>query len=385
MVSGFDKYYQLPKCFRDEDLRADRQPEFTQIDIEMSFVEQSDVISLMNKFIKEIFSKIKNIDVDKIPQMTHHHAVNTYGTDRPDLRFDLKLQNLSEIFKDSKFKIFQDAINSTNKREEKGAIKAIVLNTDISNKKLKKYEDTVKEFKAKGLIILRYQEKELQGAILKFFTDKEIEDLKNKLQLKENDVVFIVSDPDLDIVNTSLGSLRNKLGKDFNLYDPTNNYSLLWVTDFPLFSWDEDNQRWASEHHPFTMPNPEDIKHLDTNPGKVKSWAYDLVINGLEAGGGSIRIHDPSLQEKIFSTLKITKKEQEEKFGFLLESFKYGVPPHGGIAFGFDRLVALFCNTNDIREVIAFPKNKNAQNPMDDSPNIVSKRQLDELHIQTKD
>jgi aspartyl-tRNA synthetase len=385
MVSGFDKYYQIVKCFRDEDLRADRQPEFTQIDIEMSFVEQYDVIKLIDKFIKEIFSEIKNITINEIPQMTYQKAVNTYGTDRPDLRFDLKLHDLSEIFKNSEFKIFQDALNATNKRDEKGSIKAIVLNTDISNKKLKKYEQVVKEFKAKGLIILRYQENNLQGSILKFFTNKEKEELKEKLQLKENDVVFIVSDPDIDIVNTSLGNLRNKLGKDFNLYEPIDNYSILWVTDFPLFSWDEDNQRWTSEHHPFTMPNPNDIKYLDTNPGKVKSWAYDLVINGLEAGGGSIRIHDPSLQRKIFSTLKISKEEQQEKFGFLLESFKYGVPPHGGIAFGFDRLVALFCNTNDIREVIAFPKNKNAQNPMDQSPNFVDKEQLYELHIQTKD
>ena len=376
MVADFEKYYQIAKCFRDEDLRADRQPEFTQIDVEMRFVDQDDVMTTCEGLIAYIFKKIKNIDI-KLPlkRMKYDEAIKDYGTDKPDLRFDMKIKDITDIFKTTTIEFLKKIIDN------KGIINCIVANNNADNysrKDIDKLTEYVKKYKASGLAFLKYNNNELTGSIAKNLSTKEKESLIEKLQLKDNDLVLIVSG-DYDIVKTSLGALRNKLGKDLNIIN--NNYEMLWITDFPVFEYSEAENRFIACHHPFTMPREEDLDKLLTDKKNCYAKAYDIVINGYEAGGGSIRIHNEKIQELMFESLGFTKEEAHEKFGFLIEAFKYGTPPHGGFALGLDRLVMLLTNTNNIRDVIAFPKTASASCLMSEAPNTVSENQLEDLEI----
>ncbi len=379
MVSGFERYYQIAKCFRDEDLRADRQPEFTQIDVEMSFVDEDDVMSLGENLVASIFKEVKNIDI-KLPlrRMPYDEAINYYGSDKPDLRFDMKIEDITEIFKDTTFSVFKNVI------DENGVINAIVVKNGCdkySRKELDKLTEFVKTYKASGLAYLKYQS-EISGSIFKVLSEKEINDIKEKLNIEENDLVLIISG-EYKIVKTSLGALRCKIAKDLNLIDK-DKYELLWVTDFPSFEWSEEENRFMACHHPFTMPKDEDVDKLLTDKAHCYSKAYDIVINGYEAGGGSIRIHDEKVQETMFKALELTEKDIEEKFGFFVDALKYGCPPHGGFALGLDRLTMLLCNTDNIRDVIAFPKTASATDLMCECPNIVDETQLNELGIKIK-
>jgi aspartyl-tRNA synthetase len=376
MLSGFDKYMQIAKCFRDEDLRADRQPEFTQIDIEMSFIEQKDLLEIQERFMKKLFKEVLNVDLKlPFPVLTYEEAMNTYGIDKPDTRFALELIDLTELLSKDDFNVFNSVV------EKGGIIKGINLKgkAELSRKDVSKLEDFVKIYKAKGLATLKLVDGKLESNIVKFFKEENLEKLKEKAGMEENDLLLIVADTE-KITFDAIGNLRNHLGKEFDLIDK-NKWAFLWVVDFPMFEEDSEEKRPKALHHPFTSPKKEDLDKLESEPYKVKSDAYDLVLNGFELGGGSIRIHNPKVQKRVFNVLKISDKEAEEKFGFFLEAFKYGAPPHGGIAFGLDRLVMLMAGTKDIRETIAFPKNKAAVSPMDGSPGEVSQKQLDELYL----
>lgn len=376
MIAGFDRYMQIAKCFRDEDLRADRQPEFTQIDVEMSFVEQEDVMKIHENLMKKIFKEVKGIDI-KIPfdVLTYEEAVDRFGIDRPDTRFDLELINLTDTLSKGEFNVFNSVV------ENGGLIKAINLKgkSDLSRKDISKLEDFVKIYRAKGLGILKYENGKFESNIVKFFNEEVLNEVKEKAMVDEKDVLLIVAD-NKKVVNESLGNLRVHLAKQYGLIDE-NKFNFLWVTDFPMFEWSAEFDRLQAMHHPFTSPKKEDIYKLLDKPLEVKSDAYDMVLNGSEIGGGSIRIHDPELQSKIFDALKISKEDAKEKFGFFLEAFKYGAPPHGGLAFGLDRLVMILSGAKSIREVIAFPKNKAAQSLMEESPSNVDNDQLKELGL----
>ena len=377
MVSGMERYYQIAKCFRDEDLRADRQPEFTQVDIEMSFVEQNDVMTLAENLIASVFKEVKNIDI-KLPleRMQYEDAINNYGSDKPDLRFEMPIQDITEIFKETEFTIFKDIIQNN------GIINCLVVKNSAdkySRKELDKLTEYVKTYQAKALSYLKYTENTLSGSIAKVLSQKEQKELKTKLNLEENDLVLIVADKK-NIVKNSLGSLRTKLGNDLNLIDPKE-FRLLWVVDFPVFEYNEEEKRYEACHHPFTAPHDEDIDKLKTDPENCHAKAYDIVINGYEAGGGSIRIHKSDIQEKMFEAIGFTKEEAYEKFSFLINAFQYGTPPHGGLAFGLDRLTMLLTDTENIRDVIAFPKTASASDLMNEAPNIVDEKQLKELGI----
>ena len=376
MVGGMDKYFQIAKCFRDEDLRADRQPEFTQIDIEMSFVEEDDVMSLAERLVAKVFKEIKNVDV-KLPlmRMKYDDAINYYGSDKPDLRFDMKIQDVSEVFKNTTFGLFANVLNNG------GIINCIVAKgvaNNYSRKDLDKLAEYVKTYRASGLANLKIAE-EISGSIAKVISEEEISLLKEKLGLENEDLVLFVADKK-SIVKNSLGALRCKLARDLNLID-SDDYKMLWVTDFPTFEYSEEEQRYVSCHHPFTSPKDGDEDKLLTDQANCYSKAYDIVINGYEAGGGSIRIHDQKIQEKVFEALGLTQDDINVKFGFFVEALKYGTPPHGGLAFGLDRLIMLLTNTDNIRDVIAFPKNASAICPMSEAPNVVSERQLKELSV----
>ena len=376
MISGFDRYYQIVKCFRDEDLRADRQPEFTQIDIEMSFVEREDVMELTENLLKTIFSEIKDIKFnEKFPVITYQEAIDKYGLDSPDIRFDLHLIELTDIFKNTSFKVFANAVKN------RGIIKAIKVEDGVkfSRKDLDELTEFVKIYGAKGMAWIKILENEWQSPIVKFFTDEEKQKLKERLNLNPGDLVVFGADTQ-KIVNESLGQLRKEIARRLNLIDE-NDYKFVWIVDFPLLEWDEDEKRYVALHHPFTSPLDEDLDLLDTNPEKVRSKAYDIVLNGIELGGGSIRIHRKEIQKKIFNALGIDEKEANEKFGFLLEAFEYGAPPHGGLAIGFDRLVMFLTDSDNIRDVIPFPKTQKATCLMTQAPSQVEKRQLKELHI----
>ncbi|MBN2880940.1 aspartate--tRNA ligase [Candidatus Woesearchaeota archaeon] len=374
MVSGFDRYLQIVKCFRDEDLRADRQPEFTQIDLEMSFVEEKDVISVMNGFIKTLFKEVKGLDVGEIPTMTYKDAMEKYGSDKPDIRFGLEFIDFTAELSSSEFKVFSGAAN--------GGIKGIFVPSEFSGKQVKKYEEVAKLYKAKGLIALSVGD-ELEGGILKFLSPSEISLIKSKVSGKGT--LFIVADPARSIANEALGRVRLEIARNLELFDKSK-FGFVWITEFPLFEWSEEEGRFMSVHHPFTMPHPEDLDKLYAGDlGSVRSLAYDIAINGNEAGGGSIRIHDKKLQAKIFELLGISEEDAASKFGFLLEAFKYGVPPHGGLAFGLDRLAAMMTGNDSIKEVMAFPKNKAAYSPLDEAPNVVDDKQLAELGIKVRD
>lgn len=376
MISGFDKYFQIVKCFRDEDLRADRQPEFTQIDVEMSFVEQEDVLKIHEELIKYIWKNLLNVEL-KTPfsVLTYTDSIEKYGLDRPDTRFGLELINLTNLLSKSNFNVFNNVVKNG------GIIKGIKLSeqAELSRNEISKLEEFVKIYKAKGLAVLKYVNGKFESNIVKFFDDATLEELKKQISVEENDLLLIVAD-NPKITNDALGYLRNHLAKKFNLI-PKNKWDFLWVVDFPMFEWSEEESRITSTHHPFTSPKSNDWDLLEKEPLKMKSNAYDLVLNGNEIGGGSIRIHDPKKQAQIFKALGLSENEAKEKFGFFLDAFDYGAPPHGGIAFGLDRLVMLLSKANSIREVIAFPKNKAAQSLMDDSPSSVSKKQLDELNL----
>lgn len=380
MLSGFERYYQIVKCFRDEDLRRDRQPEFTQVDIEKSFTDVEDMIDLNERLLQYVFKEVKGINVE-IPfaRMTYDDAMLKYGVDKPDTRFGMELVELSDFSKDVDFKVFKSTV------ENGGIVKAIVVkdNADkYSRKDIEALEEYVKLYGAKGLAWLKYNDGAFTGPIAKFFSEDKQNELKEILGANENDLVFFGADK-TSVVNASLGNLRNKLGKELELIDE-DKYNFVWITDWPLFEYDEDEERFVAAHHPFTSPKEEDIELLETTPEKVKANAYDIVLNGYELGGGSIRISNPELQEKMFKALGFSEKQMHDQFGFLIEAFKYGAPPHGGLAYGLDRLVMLLTKTDNIRDVIAFPKTSSAQDLMMDSPSNVSNRQLNELHLQIK-
>lgn len=371
MVGGVMRYFQIAKCFRDEDLRADRQPEFTQVDMEMSFVDEVDVMNMAEKLIAHIFKTVKGIDI-KLPllKMKYDDAINYYGSDKPDLRFDMKINDISDIFKSSDIEFLKNTL-----------VNAIVVKNSadkFSRKDIDALTLFVKNYKASGLIFLKYEE-ELTGSIAKKMSEEEKSNLISKLNLEKNDLVFIINGKS-NIVKTALGALRGNIARKLNLID-NNEYKLLWVVDFPSFEWSEEENRFMAMHHPFTAPKDEDVDKLITDKAHCYSKAYDIVINGYEAGGGSIRIHDENIQKKMFEALELTDKEIEEKFGFFVNALKYGTPPHGGLAFGLDRLTMLLTNTENIRDVIAFPKTASASDLMSECPNIVDNKQLDELGI----
>ena len=376
MVSGIDKYYQLAKCFRDEDLRADRQPEFTQLDVEMSFVEQEDVISMAEELTKTVFKDVTGIEItEKFPRMSYDDAMNFYGSDKPDLRFDMKLIDLSEETADCGFGVFENAL------KDGGNVKAIVApNAEkFSRKYIKDLEDYVKTyFKAKGLAYIKVNENgEINSPIAKFFSEEKLAQIIEKLGIKNNEVALILADK-YKIVHDGLGALRLKLGEELELIDK-NAFKFLWVVDFPMFEWSEEENRYKAQHHPFTSIKEEDRKYLDTNElAKIKTDSYDIVLNGYEIGGGSIRIHDEDLQAKVFEKLGFSQEELEDKFGFFLEVLKYGVPPHGGLAYGIDRWLMAMLKEDSIKEVIPFPKTNKGQDLMTGAPAGIEEQVLED-------
>ena len=381
MIAGIDKYYQIVKCFRDEDLRADRQPEFTQLDIEMAFVDENDIMDIIEELLAYLFKETLNITLETpFPKLSYETALRDYGTDRPDIRFDMKLKDLSYLFKDTSFKVFRNTLESG------GIIKGLKAPANFSRKELDDLTKFAQELGAKGLAWIKYDknansfEKKWSSPIVKFFEKSVLEKLEEIFNpLEEFATFFFVADKE-DIVNFILSELRNHLAKKLGLI-PENKFSFVWIIDFPLFEWDEEENRLVSVHHPFTHPKEEDISFLETDPLKVKSRAYDIVLNGVEIGGGSIRIHKRELQEKIFKLLNISPEEAQEKFGFLLTALEYGAPPHGGIAFGLDRLIMLMLGKKSIREVIPFPKTQRAQCLLTGAPSEVKIEQILELHL----
>ncbi|MEW6702137.1 MAG: aspartate--tRNA ligase [Bacteroidota bacterium] len=387
MVAGLDRYFQIVKCFRDEDLRADRQYEFTQIDVEMSFVDVEDIFEMVEGLMKSFFKEILGYDIQtQIPRLSFEEAMERYGSDKPDLRFGLEMVTLNDVFTNSDFRVFKDSVSNN------GIITGLLAKGcgDYTRNQLDLLTDFVKKLGAGGLIWMRVKstaadssDVELEAPIAKFLTDEEKMKLIKKMKAESGDLLFILTGPKIKTLSL-MGSLRLEMAKRMNLIQPDTKPSLLWVTDFPLFEWDEETKRFYAMHHPFTSPKVEDIPLMDTEPAKVKARAYDLVFNGNEIAGGSIRIHDSGLQAKMFNALGISEDEAQEKFGFLMGAFKYGAPPHGGIAFGFDRLAMLFAGTTSIRDVIAFPKTSSGISLMDDSPSNVDEAQLTELHIKVK-
>lgn len=381
MVAGFDRYMQITKCFRDEDLRADRQPEFTQIDLEMSFVSVDDVISVNEGFIKRVFKEALGLDV-KTPflRLPYQEAMDRYGSDKPDIRFGLELVNVSDLVAGSGFKVFADTVKNGGSVR---AINAKGCGEKFSRREIDSLVEFVKTYKAKGMAWIVVGENELKSAITKFFTEDEVKALLERTEAKPGDLICFVADRD-QVVYDSLGALRLELARKLDLLDK-NEFKFLWVTEFPLLEYDEEEKRWVAKHHPFTSPMDEDIEYMDTDPGRVRAKAYDIVLNGTELGGGSIRIHMQDLQSKMFKLLGFTEEEAWAKFGYLLEAFKYGVPPHGGLAYGLDRMIMLMAGKNSIRDVIAFPKVQNASDPMTNAPDMVDLKQLKELHIKVAD
>lgn len=379
MVGGMDRYFQIARCFRDEDLRADRQPEFSQIDIEMSFVDEEDIWSMTEGLMKEIFKEIKDVELPSFKRIPYDTCMEKYGSDKPDLRFDMPLYNVSDIFANTEFKVFESCLN------EGGIIQAMNVKAGadkFSRKQLDKLQDYVKVYGAKALANLKLTEAGFAGSVNKVLSDAEKEALKETLHMENNDIVFFVADKK-KIAQTSLGALRVKLGHDLDLIN-TSAYEFLWVTDFPMFEYDENENRYVAAHHPFTSPNLEDVDKLLTDPAHCYSRAYDLVLNGYELLSGSIRIHDQELQEKVFEAIGMTMEEAHEKFSWFMDAFQYGTPPHGGVGIGLERLTMILAGTENIRDVVAFPKTASASDLMAQAPSPVDEAQLKELGIQTK-
>ena len=381
MVSGFDRYFQVVRCFRDEDLRADRQPEFTQIDIEMSFVNVEDVLSINEDFIRKAFCEALNIELETpFIKMTYKEAMDRFGSDKPDIRFGMELVDISDLAGKSGFKVFSDAVKNGGSVR---AINAKGCGEKFSRREIDSLVEFVKIYKAKGMAWIVVEQNELKSAITKFFSEQETRAILDRVKAEPGDLVCFIADKN-EIVYDALGQLRLELARRLELLDKSV-FRFLWVTEFPLLEYDEEEKRWTAKHHPFTSPMHEDIQYLDDDPGKVRAEAYDIVLNGVEIGGGSIRIHSQELQSKMFKLLGFTEEQAWERFGFLLEAFRYGTPPHGGMAYGLDRLIMLMAGKNSIRDVIAFPKVQNASCPMTNAPDSVDAKQLRELHIKTID
>ncbi len=381
MVSGFDRYFQIVKCFRDEDLRADRQPEFTQIDVEMSFVSQEQVFSMVEGLMKLLFKEIWNVDLSlPLKRLSYEDAMLKYGSDKPDLRFEMELHTLNEVFQKSEFKVFRDVIDSD------GIVCGIVAQNSaaFSRSQIDGLTNFVKNLGAKGLVWFKVQFNGIDSPTAKFLSEEEKRNLLTAMKAEPNDLILILAGEKKSTLN-QMGALRLELAKRLELIKSETLPSLLWITDFPLFDWDEETKRFYAMHHPFTSPKIEEIDLLEKDPGKIKAQAYDLVLNGNEIAGGSIRIHNSELQSRMFRALGISDEEAKQKFGFLMNAFKYGAPPHGGIAFGFDRMVMLFAGVDSIRDTIAFPKTASAVSLMDECPSEVSEEQLRELHIKIVD
>ena len=381
MVGGIERYFQIAKCFRDEDLRSDRQPEFTQVDMEMSFVDQDDVMDLTERLIAHVFKEIRGIDI-KLPlmKMKYDDAISKYGSDKPDLRFDMPICDITEVFKNTNFSVFKNIV------DENGIINCLVVKdaaSKYSRKGLDQLTEFVKTYKASGLAYLKFED-EVTGSIAKVVSEEEISKLKDLLSIEKNDLVLIIADKKYNVVKTSLGALRCKLARELGLIKK-DDFKLLWVVEFPSFEYSEEEGRYVACHHPFTSPLDSDVDKLIDDKAHCYSKAYDIVINGYEAGGGSIRIHDEKVQEKMFRALELTEEDIKNKFGFFVEALKYGTPPHGGLAIGLDRLTMLLTGTDNIRDVIAFPKTASASCLMSECPNTVDEKQLDELNIQIKE
>ena len=376
MIGGMEKYFQIARCFRDEDLRADRQPEFTQIDIEMSFGDEEDIFSITEGLMNDIFKKIKNVELDKFVRITYDDCISRFGSDKPDLRFGMEITDISSVFKNTNFEIFKNILSN------EGSINAIVVKNSadkFSRKDIDKLTDFVKIYNAKALSFLKYINSEISGSIAKVLNDAEKNEIINILSLEDNDLVFIIAD-EYNISKVALGALRSKLGTDLQLINE-DEYKFLWVTEFPMFEYSKEDNRFVAQHHPFTAPRDEDIEKLLTDKAHCYSRAYDLVLNGYELLSGSIRIHRPDLQEKVFEAIGLSEEEAKMKFGFFLDAFKYGTPPHCGVGIGLERLIMILANTNNIRDVVAFPKTASASCLMSEAPNIVDDIQLKELGI----
>lgn len=381
MVGGTDRYMQIVKCFRDEDLRADRQPEFTQVDLEMSFVDVDDVIEIQEGYLKRVFKELKGIDIKTpFPRISYDEAMARYGSDKPDTRFGFELTDITQLVADCEFKVFTDAIAAG------GSVRGICITGGAdayTRKKIDKLTEAVKSYGAKGMVWMKVAENEVSSSVNKFFSTQQRKEIADAMNAVAGDLILIVSDRN-KVVFDSLGFLRRHIADEMGLLDD-NQYNLLWVVDFPLFEYDEEAGAYHAMHHPFTSPKAEDAELLKTDPTKAKANAYDIILNGVELGGGSIRIHDQKMQEDMFRALDMSQEEIDEKFGFLVEAFKYGTPPHGGLAYGLDRLVMLLLGEKSIREVIAFPKNQNAQCMVSEAPGAVEEAQLEELGIAIKE
>ena len=379
MISGFDRYIQLARCFRDEDLRADRQPEFTQIDLEMSFMDVDEILELTEGFVKKLMKDVLDEDVTlPLPRLTYKDAMERYGSDKPDTRFGMEIQDLSDTVKDTEFSVFSSAIAAG------GSVRAIVAKNSASvltRKEIDKLTEFVKGIGAKGLAYIRWNDDAPNCSFAKFLKEGELDAILTRLGCEKGDVVLIVADKN-KVTLPVLGALRLKVGKQIGIV-PDSGYNFLWITEFPFFEWDDESESWLAMHHPFTMPMEECLEYLDTDKGKVRAKAYDLVLNGIELCSGSIRITDPELQARMFRLLGLTDKEIEEKFGFLVDAYKYAAPPHGGLGIGLDRLSMLLCGAESLRDVVAFPKVKDASELMSQCPSTVDEKQLEELHIKT--
>ena len=377
MMSGFDRYYQIAKCFRDEDLRANRQPEFTQVDMELSFVEQDDVMALNEGLIARVFKEVIGVDVQlPIKRMTFKDAMEKYGSDKPDLRFGMEITNITEAVKDMDFVVFKSAI------ENGGSVRALCLKggASLGRKPIDKLGEFVKTYRAKGLAWIQLKEDGVKSSLAKFLTDDVTENIVKTMGAETGDAIFIVADKD-SVVLQSLGALRLELAKQFDLIKDKNEFNFTWVTEFPFFEYSEEEERFKACHHPFTSPMDEDLEFVESDPARVRAKAYDLVLNGEELGGGSIRIHDSAVQERMLKALGFTEERAWESFGFLLQALKFGAPPHGGLAFGLDRMVMFLSGTENIKDVIAFPKNQNAFCYLSEAPNVVDEKQIDELGL----
>lgn len=381
MVSGYDRYFQIAKCFRDEDLRANRQPEFTQVDMELSFVEAEDIMSLNERLIKKVFKEIADVDV-KLPieRMPYKVAMEKYGSDKPDLRFGMEINDITDEVRDMDFKVFKNAIDAG------GSVRAIKVPdcATMGRKQIDKLVEFVKDYGAKGLVWIQNREDGIKSSISKFLKQETIDKIFTKIKAEVGDLILIAADKN-KVVFQSLGALRVHMAKETGILENNHEFRFVWITEFPLLSYNEEEGRFEAEHHPFTMPMDEDIQYLESDPGRVRAKAYDIVLNGEEMGGGSIRIHDTKLQEKMFEVLGFTEESAWERFGFLLQAFKFGPPPHGGLAYGFDRMVMFLAGTDNIKDVIAFPKNQNAFCPLTEAPNVVDDIQLKELSIEVKE